>query len=273
MIKFRNTLSIIVISSLILIACSKVPVTGRKQVNLLPESTLRSMSLTQYKTFLSQNKMLATNDTKTSMVQTVGSRIQSAVTTYMKSENQSKRIEGYKWEFNVVDDNVANAWAMPGGKVVVYTGLLPITQDATGLAVVMGHEIAHAIARHGNERMSQQMVAAVGGIGLAVALSDKPRETQNLFLAAYGVGSTLGILKYSRLHESEADKMGLIFMAMAGYNPDKAVDFWQRMKQTGGANVPEFLSTHPSHDTRIKEINNFLPEARQYYAASNKVSG
>ncbi len=253
-----------------LLSCAKVPVTGRRQLHMLPESTLMSMSLTNYNQFLSQNRVLAGNDVNTQLVKKVGQNIQSAVVKYMNNEGLSKRIAGYKWEFNVVQDNIVNAWCMPGGKVVVYTGLLPVTQTEDGLAVVMGHEIAHAIARHGNERMSQQLALAMGGIGLAVALQDKPKETQNIFLMSYGVTSALGILKYSRLHESEADKLGLIFMAMAGYNPASAIDFWKRMSKTGGGSMPEFLSTHPHHDTRIKDIEAYLPEAMNYYNASKK---
>ena len=182
----------------------------------------------------------------------------------MAQKKLSKRIDGYKWEFNLVEENIVNAWCMPGGKVVVYTGLLPLSQNEAGLAVVMGHEIAHAIARHGNERMSQQLIIAMGGIGLAVALQQKPQETQDLFNLSYGVASTLGALKYSRVHESEADKLGLVFMAMAGYNPEDAVPFWERMAKNGGGKIPEILSTHPSDETRIKDIKAFLPKAKTY---------
>jgi predicted Zn-dependent protease len=154
---------------------------------------------------------------------------------------------------------------MPGGKVVVYTGLLPVTQDEAGLAVVMGHEIAHAIARHGNERMSQGMLVQLGGLALAVAVSQKPEATQNIFLQSYGITSTLGVLKYSRTHESEADKMGLVFSAIAGYDPNVAVSFWERMAAAGGQQPLELLSTHPSDETRINDIKEFLPEAMKYY--------
>jgi predicted Zn-dependent protease len=183
----------------------------------------------------------------------------------MNDHGMSQRISGYQWEFNAVDENTVNAWCMPGGKVVVYTGLLPVTQDEASLAIVMGHEIAHAIARHGNERMSQGLIVQAGGAALQVALSQKPQETQNLFLQSYGVTSQLGMLKYSRTHESEADKMGLVFAAMAGYDPNVAVTFWERMAAQGGAKPPELLSTHPSDETRIKDIKDFLPEALKYY--------
>ncbi len=252
------------------ISCAKVPISGRRQLELLPESMMLSMSLTNYREFLSQNRTVPESDPNTQMVKRVGQRIQNAVTKYMKDEGLEKKIKGYKWEFNLVQENIVNAWCMPGGKVVVYTGLLPTSQTEEGLAVVMGHEIAHAIARHGNERMSQQLMVVMGGIGLEVALSNKPKETRDIFMLSYGATSALGILKYSRTHESEADKLGLVFMAIAGYNPTAAIDFWKRMDKTGGASMPEFLSTHPSHATRIKDIEAFLPEAMNYYRASQK---
>lgn len=235
---------------------------------MLPESTMMNMSLTSYRSFLTKNAVVAENDERTQMVKRVGAKIAEAVRKFMIQKKLTKRIAGYKWEFNLVDDKVVNAWCMPGGKVVVYTGLLPVSQDEAGLAVVMGHEIAHAIARHGNERMSQQLMVAMGGIGLAVAMQEKPQQTQDLFNLSYGVASTLGVLKYSRLHESEADHLGLVFMAMAGYNPETAVSFWDRMAKNGGGKVPEILSTHPSDETRIKEIKAFLPKAKAYYKSS-----
>jgi predicted Zn-dependent protease len=250
----------------VLIACYKVPVSGRRQLNLLPESTMMSLSLTNYRDFLNKNNALPASDANVQLVRKVGDKLVSAINKFLTQKNQTKRVKDFKWEFNVVNDKVINAWCMPGGKVVVYTGLIPVSQDEEGLAVVMGHEIAHAIARHGNERMSQQLALQLGGIGLAVALSQKPQEVQNIFLASYGVGSTLGSLKYSRVHESEADKMGVIFMAMAGYDPQKSIGFWERMKQaSGGGKLPEFLSTHPSDETRIKDLKAFMPQALKYY--------
>ena len=232
---------------------------------MLPESQLMSMSLTQYQSFLNENKALAGGNPQTQLVKNVGYKISQAVEKYMHDNGQSKRIKGFEWEFNVVDDPTVNAWCMPGGKVVFYTGILPITKDERGIAVVMGHEIAHAVARHGNERMSQALVVQAGGIGLQVAMSEKPELTQGLLLQSYGVGSQLGMLKFSRTHESEADKMGLVFMAMAGDDPTEALQFWQRMAEQGGQTPPEFLSTHPSDDTRIKDIQDFLPEVLKYY--------
>lgn len=250
----------------IVVACKKVPITGRRQLNLLPESEMLSMSLTSYKDFLSKNPPEGTTEANVQLVKKVGNNIAKAVEDFMRQKGMSDRIAGYKWEFNLVNNKEVNAWCMPGGKVVVYTGLLPITQTETALACVMGHEIAHAVARHGNERMSQGLIVQAGGTALQVALSQKSELTQNIFLQSYGIGSQLGVLKYSRTHESEADKLGLVFMAMAGYNPAEAVDFWTRMAKSGGGKAPlEILSTHPSDDTRIADIKKFLPEAMKYY--------
>jgi predicted Zn-dependent protease len=196
----------------------------------------------------------------------VGEKLAASATEYLRKAGYADRVAGYKWEFNLVEDKMVNAWCMPGGKVVVYTGILPVTKTEAGLAVVMGHEISHAIAHHGNERMSQQMAAAMGGMALDVALMNQPQETRNLFLGAYGIGSTVAvILPFSRKHESEADKMGLVFMAMAGYDPNEAVGFWKRMAAVGGEKPPEFLSTHPSDEKRIADLQKFMPEAMKLY--------
>lgn len=250
---------------LLLFGCSNVPITGRKQINLLPESELMSLSLTEYQSFLSQSKLVSASDPRAQQVKQVGHNIADAVEKYLKRHQQGSRVKDFDWEFNLVDDQTVNAWCMSGGKVVFYTGILPITKTEDGLAVVMGHEIAHAVARHGNERMSQGLVAQAGGIGLQIALQDKPQLTNNLLLQSYGIGSQLGMLKFSRLHESEADHMGLIFMAMAGYNPNASVDFWKRMAAQGGATPPEFLSTHPHNETRIEDLEGWIPEAMKYY--------
>jgi len=251
--------------AIMLISCSKVPITGRRQLNLLSESQMIGMSLQSYDEFLKTNTKVDVSDPRTQMVKRVGEKISVAVETFLKKENQSKRIDGFKWEFNLVDDKLVNAWCMPGGKVVIYTGILPIAENEEGLAVVMGHEVAHAIARHGNERMSQQLAIQSGGLTLSVLLMQKPALTQDLFYQAYGIGSSLGSLAYSRKHESEADKLGLVFMALAGYNPDVTPGFWERMSDMGGDKPPELLSTHPSDETRISDIKAFLPEARKYY--------
>ncbi len=224
------------------------------------------MSLQSYNEFLTSNK-LSSDTQKTRMVKDVGTRIQRAVEKYCAENNLSSRINGYQWEFNLVEDPNVNAWCMPGGKVVVYAGLLPVAQNEAGLAVVMGHEIAHAIARHGAERMSQGLVVELGGMALSEALAKQPAQTQNLFKQSYGIGTEVGVLlPYSRLHENEADRMGLIFMAMAGYNPNEAVSFWERMSAMNkGQKPPELLSTHPADSTRINNIKNLIPEAMQYY--------
>ena len=249
----------------VFISCAKVPITGRRQFNMVPESTMLEMSLTSYKEFISKNQLVPVSDSRTQMVKNIGNKLTQAVNSFLKEIGQTKRTTGYNWEYNLVEDKTINAWCMPGGKVVVYSGILPLTKDEAGLAVVIGHEVAHAVARHGNERMSEQLAIQLGGIGLSVALSNKPQETRNIFLACYGVGGTLGSLAYSRQHEYEADKMGLIFMAKAGYNPEKAVEFWERMAAQSKSNTPNFLSTHPSDEKRIKELKEFLPKAKQYY--------
>lgn len=255
-----------ILLALTLYYCSTVPITGRSQLNLIPASEINSLSFQQYDEFLRTNK-LSTDAEKTAMVKRVGVNIQRAVETYFAQHNLSKELQGYAWDFNLIESADVNAWCMPGGKVVVYTGLLPVARDEAGLAVVMGHEIAHAIAQHGNERMSQGLLQQLGGVALSVALKDEPALTQNLFMTAYGVGTTVGVmLPFSRKHESEADRLGLIFMSMAGYNPNDAVDFWTRMSALkGGAQPPEFLSTHPSDATRIADIKNHLPEALKYF--------
>lgn len=247
-------------------SCSTVPLTGRSQLNMISDSEMHSMSYTQYDDFIKNNK-LSTDKRNTALVKKVGTKIRRAVEKFMAQKGLSDHLRGYKWEFNLVEDDMVNAWCMPGGKVVFYTGILPITQNEAGIAVVMGHEIAHAIAEHGNERMSQQLLTQMGGVALAVAVKDKPKETQALWMSLYGVGSAVGVmLPYSRLHESEADKMGLIFMAMAGYDPNTSVEFWQRMADMkGGAAPPEFLSTHPSDQTRINDLKAAMPEAMTYY--------
>lgn len=269
--KLRLFLIVSVITSLqfIFISCSTVPITGRSQLNLIPDSELLAMSFQQYNDFLASNQVV-NNTQNANMVTDVGIRIQHAVEDYFAMNNLTEELEGYRWEFNLVEDPQVNAWCMPGGKVVIYTGILPITQSETGLAVVMGHEIAHAIAEHGNERMSQALLQQLGGVALSVALSDEPATTRNLWMAAYGVGTTVGImLPFGRSQESEADRLGLIFMSMAGYDPHEAIDFWQRMGQHAGSGPPEFLSTHPSYDTRISNIRDeYLPEALEYYNES-----
>lgn len=249
-----------------LAACSTVPITGRSQLNLIPGSSMLSMSLQQYDQFIKEHK-LSSNQEQTLMVKRVGAKVQGAVERYFAASGLSEHLADYKWEFNLVEDKQVNAWCMPGGKVVVYTGILPVANGEAGLAVVMGHEIAHAIAEHGNERMSQGLIAQLGGVALSAALSTKSAATQELWMSVYGVGAQYGaILPYSRLQESEADHLGLIFMAMAGYDPHAAVTFWERMTaHKGGEGPPEFLSTHPSDATRINDIKRLIPLAMEEY--------
>ncbi|PKP35912.1 MAG: peptidase M48 [Bacteroidetes bacterium HGW-Bacteroidetes-17] len=250
---------------ILLTSCSTVLFTGRKQLQLLPASEMNAMALESYGTFLKENK-LSTNAKDVALLNKVGNKIKIAVEKYLMQQGQQKIIEGYNWEFNLIESPTVNAWAMPGGKIVFYTGIMDVCKDETGIAVVMSHEIAHIIASHGNERMSQGLLTQLGGLGLSIALKEKPQETQNLFLGAYGVTTQLAVtLPYSRTHEYEADKIGLIFMAMAGYNPEAGIDFWVRMDaQSKGQASPEFLSTHPTHKNRIQAMKDFLPEAKTY---------
>ncbi|TAH18491.1 MAG: M48 family peptidase [Cytophagales bacterium] len=258
-----------IFSALIFSYCTTVPLTGRTQLKFMPDSELLTMSFTQYNDFLSKHQ-LSNNQAQIGVVREVGVRIQQAVEKYMADNNMASRIKDFRWEFNLVDDKQVNAFCMPGGKVVVYTGIMPICQDATGLAVVMGHEIAHAIAEHGNERMSQTLLAnGLLTVGGAVLQAKNPSMTNQLLLQAAGVVTNLGMLSFSRSHESEADKIGLIFSSMAGYDPREAPRFWQRMAAgSGGQAPPVFLSTHPSHETRIKDLQALIPEAMKYYESS-----
>lgn len=249
------------------VACTTVPITGRKQMNLVPESQMMGMAVTSYNQFLSQNPAIPVTDQRAQQIQRVGEKIAAAATRYLRAKGASDRVAGFKWKFNLVNSNEVNAWCMPGGKVVFYTGILPICEDEDGIAVVMGHEVAHAIARHGNERVSQGLLVQGGGMALdfATAMANQPDQTRALFQQAYGLGTTVGaILPFSRLHESEADEMGLIFTAMAGYDPAKAVPFWQRMSRSGGQRPPEFLSTHPDPDKRAAKLTELVRTARAY---------
>jgi predicted Zn-dependent protease len=225
-----------------------------------------SMSYSQYDQFLSENE-LSGDAGKIEMVKRVGNRIKGSVEKYFAEQGLSDELENYRWEFNLVESEEVNAWAMPGGKVVIYSGILPVTRNETGLAVVMGHEIAHAVAKHGDERLSQVLITQMGGMALSEALDEAPDETRNIWMAVYGVGAQVGfLLPYSRTHESEADHLGLIFMAMAGYDPSESVDFWKRMQEKkSGAAPPEFLSTHPAGETRIRNLKDHIPEAMEYY--------
>jgi predicted Zn-dependent protease len=254
------------------VACATNAITGRRQLSLVPESQLQQMAQTEYRSFLSQNNVVSASQSKDAeMVKRVGSRVASAVTKFYQGQGLASELENYQWEYNLVNDKNVNAWCMPGGKIVVYTGLLPVAQNEAALAVVVGHEVAHAIAKHGSERMSQGLVQQLGGVALSVALSSKAAETQNLFMQAYGVGSNVfGVLPHSRKQELEADRLGLIYTALAGYNPREAVPLWERMEKLGdGQRPPQFLSTHPAEQTRINELNRHMAEALKYYKPVN----
>lgn len=249
-------------------SCSTVPLTGRSRLNLVSDEQVLPMAFQAYSEFLTENKgaVLSASNAEASRVKTVGNRIIAAVKSYMNNNGHADLIKNYSWEVNVVQSKELNAWCMPGGKIVVYTGILPVTKDDAGLATVMGHEIAHAIAGHSAEQMSTQMVAqGLGTLGNVATANNAKR--QSIFNTLYGVGTPLATLSFSRNHELEADRLGLIFMAMAGYNPQNATAFWQRMSQvsSGSQKPPEFLSTHPSDATRIARIQNALPEAQKYY--------
>jgi predicted Zn-dependent protease len=257
-----------------MVACHRNAITGRNQLSLVSETEVQSMAKTQYAQFLTENKVVATTKSKDAeMVRRVGSRIAAAITKYYNEQGLSKELEGYQWEYNLVDSKEVNAWCMPGGKIVVYTGLLPVTQNEAALAVVVGHEVAHALARHGNERMSEGLATQFGGSVLSVAIANKPAETQNLFLTAFGISSQLGItLPHSRKQESEADKFGLRYAALAGYNVREAIPLWQRMKaMSGDQKPPEFLSTHPSEDRRIADLQKIMDQTiKDYYRPMSK---
>ncbi|MCU7550838.1 M48 family metallopeptidase [Chitinophagaceae bacterium LB-8] len=268
----RNILTLFIVAATV-ISCSTNPVTGRSQFKLVSESELQAMATQEYRQFLSQNKTVSPSaDKDAEMVRRVGQRLANALQSYYKQQGLSEVLNGYQWEFNLVNNKEANAWAMPGGKVVVYTGLLPITQNEAALANVLGHEISHAIFQHGNERMSQGLAQQLGGAALSVALSSKPAETQSLFMQAYGLGSQVGVLlPFSRKHELEADRYGMRWAALAGYNPREAIALWQRMeKMSTGSRPPEFLSTHPAEENRIAYLQKYLDEALQYYKPISK---
>ncbi|WP_273214373.1 M48 family metallopeptidase [Runella zeae] len=256
------------------VACQKVPVTGRNQLMLINSKELLPMSFSSYREVLDSSKVLRSG-AQVDMVKRAGQRIKKSVEDYLRANNYSQAIEGFQWEFNVIENKTINAWCMPGGKVVFYTGILPLCQDETGVAVVMGHEISHAIASHGAERMSQGLLAqgalAAGQVGLGAAMSNKPRETQATWMGLYGLAAPAAasvgyILPNSRNQESEADRLGLTFMAMAGYDPRAAVDFWQRMAQaSNGQKPPQWLSTHPADNTRIRDLKKLMPDAVAIY--------
>jgi predicted Zn-dependent protease len=261
-----SKISVSLMTILLVSACATVPVTGRRQLDLVSSSEINTMSATQYQEVLKKGP-LSTNQEQVAMIKRVGAKIQKGVELYMAKINASDQLAGFAWEFNLIqDDKTVNAWCMPGGKVAFYTAILPICKDETGIAVVMGHEVAHAIANHGRERMSQGLIQQFGLSTLGAAMGQNPSMTQQIFMQALGTGSELGMLKFSRQHESEADHIGLIFMSLAGYDPQQAPTFWERMSAgSAGQKPPEFMSTHPSDETRISQLKGWMPEAMGYY--------
>ncbi len=267
-VNYPRTL-LVLVALISLFSCATVPISGRKQMNLLPDATMAQMGFTNYDAFMKENRLSA-DKVSSRMVEDAGKKISAAVNEFLSLNGMEDNLKYFEWEFRLVADPTPNAWCMPGGKVVFYEGILPFTRDVNGVAVVMGHEIAHAVARHGNERMSQQMVTQLGGLALAKTIEEKPEETRQIFLLVYGVGSQVGVLlPYSRVHEKEADRLGLIFMAMAGYDPRNAVEFWDRMSAANkGPRPPEWLSTHPLDETRMSDMKAVMPEALRYYEAA-----
>lgn len=251
--------------------CSKVPITGRSRVNFVSDAQVLPASFAQYEGFLKENKV-STNIEMTNQIKNVGKNISGAVDRFMRANNMTSEADSYKWEFNLIDDETVNAWCMPGGKVVFYTGIMPICANEDGVAAVMGHEVAHAFAKHGQERMSQGQLQQIGGLAVALGTSGKSAEAQQIWNTAFGVGSNLGMLKFSRVHEQEADRLGLVFMLMAGYDGTEAAEVWVRMSEkSGGRSQPAILSTHPTNESRINDLKTYLPTARKYAAKYNVV--
>lgn len=262
-----NMRKLILLSFLYLAACASVPLTGRKQFVAIPSSQMISLSSDSYNKVLEDNE-LSNNQQYVNSVKKVGERLTKAVETYLAQNGLEAYTKDYEWQYNVLVSEELNAWCMPGGQIAFYEGIMPVCEDESGIAVVMGHEIAHAVAQHGNERLSQQLLIQMGGIALSEALKTQKEQTINLALIAFGVGSKVGVeLPFSRTHESEADELGLYFMAMAGYDPQAAPDFWERMEAQSEARPPEFLSTHPDPANRIENLKNLMPKALEYYNA------
>ncbi len=246
---------------LIAIGCATNPFTGKRTLALVPNSEIFPMAFQQYNSFLSESKVVK-NTADANMVNNVGNKIAAAAERYLRANGYGEYLSDYRWEYNLVDSPEVNAWCMPGGKIVIYTGILPVTKNEAGLAAVMGHEVAHALANHGQQRMSAAQVQQLGAVAGNIALANNP-ENQQLFNTAYGVGTNLGVmLPFSRSHETEADKIGLTLMAIAGYDPVAAAGLWERMRAREQGSPPEFLSTHPASSTRIQNIRAWAPAAK-----------
>ena len=254
-------------------SCAQNAVTGRKQVLLYKEEDIQAMALQEYQKFISSNQVLRPAASKEAdRIARIGKRLSKAIQQFYSGKGQAHLLEGFQWEYNLVKSDEINAWCLPGGKIVVYTGLLPVVENDRALAIVMGHEIAHALAKHGNERLSQSTLQQLGGVALSVAVAGESQAAQEVLLDAYGIGTTLGgILPFSRKHELEADKLGLIYAALAGYDPREAIPLWERMEKAAKGNKPpEFLSTHPSEEDRIERLREMMPKALAYYKADNQ---
>ena len=249
----------------VLAGCSIVPITGRHQLSLVSQPELIGMAAQDYEQFVAESTVSGDAGARNTVAE-VGGRVARSASGFMREHGMDRELSYYDWEFQLIEDEAANAFCMPGGKIVVFTGLMPITGTDEGLAVVVAHEVAHAVANHGGERMSQLLLAELGGIALSKAIEEKPEQTRDLAMLAYGIGSQVAVLlPYSRQHESEADRIGLLLMAKAGYDPRQALQFWQRMAAQIEGQPPEFLSTHPSHATRIEDIRSHMPEAVAIY--------
>ncbi|MEM9936002.1 MAG: M48 family metallopeptidase [Bacteroidota bacterium] len=260
----KKLLALVIVITLA--SCAKVAFTGRSQTKLIPDAEINAMSFAQYDQYLTENRPV-TGGAELAMVKEIGANLVKATEVYYRANGLEAELSNFQWEFNVVDDPTVNAFCMPGGKVVIYTGIIDVAQNEDGLAVVMGHEIAHALAHHGNERMTQGLMTQAGTAALDIALQEKPAMTRNLLLTAVGLGTQIGVmLPFSRKHESEADEIGLYLMAMAGYNPNEAAPFWQRMAGSGGQSPPEFLSTHPNPERRSSDLNNLVAKSLEYKA-------
>ena len=256
---------------LFIASCSTVPITGRKRVNFVSDAQILPTSFEQYAGFLKENT-LSPDAKMTNEVQTVGINISRAVDKFMRANNMVSEANNYRWEFNLIEDPTVNAWCMPGGKVVFYSGILPMCANTDGIAAVMGHEVAHAFAKHGQERMSTGTLLQLGGTAVAIGTANKDPKAQQIWNTAFGLGAQFGImLPFSRNHETEADKLGMVFMIMAGYEPREAINVWVRMSEraSSGEAPPEFMSTHPSNQTRINNLTAFLPEAVKLAAKYN----
>ena len=259
----NSKLLFLIVFLLLIISCATNPFTGKQNLNFVSNSQLFPSSFQQYGTFLKENKVIVgTTDAK--RVESVGMKIKAAAERWLKANGHAEYLNGYQWEYKLIENKELNAWCMPGGEIVVYSGILPVTKDDAGLATVMGHEVSHALANHGAQRMSAAQLQQLGAVGVAVATGSKSAEQQQMWQQYYGIGSQVGVmLPFSRSHETEADKIGLTLMAIAGYNPDFAISFWERMSASSSGNTPpEFLSTHPSDATRIANLRKLIPEAK-----------